>query len=639
MARQNREGLPDAILEEKRFFELYRDNKEAAPPGWNTPQNWKDLDDIPESSYFGFAIGNGTNYLFIDWDHVINPETGRFVASWIAETYKRIKKVAETYEEVSRSGTGLHMVCDLGDFAENFAQETNDKARIIVDMNPDQYSALPKAEQDKVPKIELFYHTGGRYVYLTGKHKKLYQVAQNEEAAAIFYELLQIRGELHEKHGFSSNTKNDTTGGAVYEIDEATRRRVLEALPYISANNRDEWIRVGLALKNCGWNVVQLPVDKNAKSGWNAGTIILLAKKNGFLSGAKLEPEEPTHEVREPPIKVVSVAEYLTDGGFENDIAYFKAFRDRKTGFRNLDENLTLYPGLAVMGGGSSLGKTTFAVNLADNLIDRGETVLYFSLEQSKFEIVSKSLARKLRKDYPSSSLTNIDIKNGETSDDLEAVRAEYSRKVGNRYHVIEGNFKTTVEVIQSAVEAFINQSGGTIPVVIVDYLQLIAPPANVKTDPRAAIDENIKALKDIQRSKGLFMLLLSNFNRSSYDKPVSYESFKESGLIEYTCDYVFGLQLSVVDVENAEYYHRTEKTELERMAARRQIIDTAMKQRPKEVEFICLKNRNGRQFFKGFFKYEVQHDLFIESLSPFDEMMRDFELLPDGKEIDFTFE
>lgn len=305
---QNRNGLPDALIEEKRFFELYSSEKTSTPPDWNNPDTWKYIDDIPEDSNFGFAIGNGTNYLFIDGDHIRDPKSGKLVP-WAEEVLNRIFSVAKTYWEFSMSWTGIHAVADLGDFAENFAPENNSYDQIIVQMDPGDYGALPKKERDKVPKIEFFYHTKGRFAYLTGQHDELIQVSKDEDAAAIFSELLSVRKEFHEKYGKKTAYSSD---GAGMEIDEETRQRVLEALPYISANcSRIDWIHIGIACYNCGlpfevWDEWSKYKDqrtgelcdkydvtgketakawksfKGTRLKWNAGTIIRMAKENGY---------------------------------------------------------------------------------------------------------------------------------------------------------------------------------------------------------------------------------------------------------------------------------------------------------------------------------------------------------------------
>lgn len=307
---------------------------------------------------------------------------------------------------------------------------------------------------------------------------------------------------------------------------------------------------------------------------------------------------------------------YLIGGGFNADIDYFRAYKDRKTDIHpDIDRYLTLYPGLAVLGGASSLGKTTFAVNLIDSLLDRGETVLYFSLEQLPIEIITKSLTHKMYEIDPLTPLTNIDVKNGATYDKLEKIKQDYAAKAG-RYQIIQGSFRTTAAEIVAYVEYFRREHGGENcrPIVIIDYLQLIAPPYGFKGGIREYTDENIKTLKDMQKDNGLFVIMISSFNRSSNYEPVSYESFKETSCIEFTCDYVWGLQLALLDAENDEFYTvtgikggRSERP----IDQKRRLVNDAQGAEPKKVEFVSLKNRNGKQFFKAFFNYWPQYDCY----------------------------
>lgn len=314
-------------------------------------------------------------------------------------------------------------------------------------------------------------------------------------------------------------------------------------------------------------------------------------------------------------LRTDDVETYMNNGVFDKDIEYFRKYRNRKIGYKNLDKYVTLYPGLAALGGASSLGKTTFAVNLADRLLMKGETVLYFSLEQLPIEIITKSLTRMLIEKNPQTKLTNIDIKNGETCAALEEIKKEYA-DFAKRLTIVTGNFRMTAKDISDYVEDFIKSHNGVKPVVIIDYLQIIAPPEGFRGSVREYTDENMKALKDMQKKNELFVLMISSFNRSSNNEPVSYESFKETSMIEYTCDYVFGLQLAVLDAENTGFYEVTGArggTKESTTAQKRRLINEAQTKIPKEVEFVSLKNRNGRQFFKAFFEYMPQYDSFVE--------------------------
>ena len=67
------------------------------------------------------------------------------------------------------------------------------------------------------------------------------------------------------------------------------------------------------------------------------------------------------------------------------------------TGFKTIDDALNggLYTGLYFIGAISSLGKTTHTLQIADNLDKQGRDVLFFSLEQSKYDLMTKSVSRE----------------------------------------------------------------------------------------------------------------------------------------------------------------------------------------------------------------------------------------------------
>ena len=105
------------------------------------------------------------------------------------------------------------------------------------------------------------------------------------------------------------------------------------------------------------------------------------------------------------------------------------------SGFKNLDSESLLYPGLYILGGTSSLGKTTFASQLGDQIAEGGEHVLFFSLEQTINELASKSLSRILYK-KDKDPVSSIAIRLGKCNvEDLSFAKNEYC-KYANRIHV-----------------------------------------------------------------------------------------------------------------------------------------------------------------------------------------------------------
>lgn len=320
------------------------------------------------------------------------------------------------------------------------------------------------------------------------------------------------------------------------------------------------------------------------------------------------------NETEENPVrelKVVNVGEYLETDVFGADIEYFRRYKDRKTGFNNIDKYLTLYPGLACLTGATSLGKTSFCVQLCDQLVRRGETILYFSLEQLPIELVTKSLARNYYQ-LGGHNFSNIDIKNGATDDNLEAVKRDYA-KTASRFNIVECDFTISADQIVDQVESFISETGIS-PIVVIDYLQIVSAPDGERFDERGRIDDAVKKFKLLSKKNELFVLMVSNMARSSYKEKIGEDSFKESGLIEYTCDYLFGLQLSILEDDDFFSKKGSRGGEKETLKSEKQDkIDEASEAIPKEVVFKAMKNRNGKKVFRSFFKYYPNYDYFRE--------------------------
>ena len=91
----------------------------------------------------------------------------------------------------------------------------------------------------------------------------------------------------------------------------------------------------------------------------------------------------------------VFTASHYMQNCFLPAIQMFRGYNNRKTGYSNVDAVQPLYPGLYVLGAIPSLGKTTFAGQMADQIASTGTPVMFYSLEQSAFELYSKEVARK----------------------------------------------------------------------------------------------------------------------------------------------------------------------------------------------------------------------------------------------------
>lgn len=257
------------------------------------------------------------------------------------------------------------------------------------------------------------------------------------------------------------------------------------------------------------------------------------------------------------------------------------------TGFKNLDEVLDggLYEGLYGIGAISSLGKTTFALQIADYIAQfEKKPVMYFALEMGTYELMTKSISR-------------ITFQHSEGDASLaQGTRSILKGKWKERYNKAQyenvvnafkeyGDYYTNVIIhdgseqrptifdIAKAVDAYVARTGNK-PVVIIDYLQIMKPVNDRATD-KANVTTSVNEMKKLATKYHIPVIVISSFNRMSYSNKVTMEAFKESGEIEYSTDVLIGLQLKGVGEDGFN-------------------VNEAKKENPRQIEAVILKNRNG---------------------------------------------
>jgi replicative DNA helicase len=221
------------------------------------------------------------------------------------------------------------------------------------------------------------------------------------------------------------------------------------------------------------------------------------------------------------------------------------------TGFLNFDRVMGggIRPLLYAVGAAPSFGKTTWTLQLADQLAEAGHDVLFFSLEMSEDEIMAKSVSRHsfdICGDLEE-ALSSEDITNGDGhyffSDDrkkLFADSVEKYRSHARHNFIFEGQWNTTVKTIKDKTEHHIKVTSSK-PLIIVDYLQMISHESDRLSD-KQIVDQAVLELKRMSRDLEIPVIVISSFNRDGYTK-ATMSSFKESGAIEYGADVLLGLE------------------------------------------------------------------------------------------------
>lgn len=255
-----------------------------------------------------------------------------------------------------------------------------------------------------------------------------------------------------------------------------------------------------------------------------------------------------------------------------------------KTGFEPLDAALDggLYPGLYVLGAVSSLGKTAFCMQVADQLAQAGTGVLVFSLEMSAYELMARSISRETflsdRSRGRRLAKTVRGVLDGKRYQAYSRAEMEHLNAAKERYaayagHIWfrEGDHETGMDYIRREILRHIEETGER-PVVLLDYLQIVAP-ADVHFTDKQNLDRTVCALKKLSREKELAILAVSSFNRENYNVAATMAAFKESGGIDYSADVLLGLQARGAESRSFN-------------------IDEEKRKDPRELELKILKNR-----------------------------------------------
>lgn len=568
------------------------------------PSTWTTFDAVVkawnngDSNYdgIGFQFGNSP-YCGYDQDHCI-------VDGVLTPLAQDIILKLDSYTELSQSGTGIHIIVEakkLGKRCKNpkTGQEIYDEGRgfWITGVRIGSAPATIEARQDELnnvyneifPKVEEAPRVAPNPSLLTLNASEIVEKAENATNGSRFKQLysgdLSGNGNDHSSADLALCNMLAFYTRDFYTIDDIFRS---------SGLYREKWDRkdyksdtINEAISNC---------TATYDSSYNS-----TRKADTATASAKPDQTKPKTQ-----INYSTAADFLKNG-FMQELDQNKTERKVITGFPSLDKELGghLYSGLYCIGAISSLGKTTFIAQIADHIASQGIDVLFFSLEMGKCEMICRSLTRDL---FLSDTTANRNINMGHiiygqiSQEKLSPVVEAYQNKVGGNLYLIEGNFDVDVFTVKKIVEEHIEATGNK-PVVIIDYLQVLRPVEKNMTD-KSATDTNVIELKRLSRDKHIPVIAISSFNRSSYSTPVSYESFKESGGIEFTSDCVMGLELAVVsELDQGQA----------KAVANKERINQAKNADARDLKLIILKNRRGKAWASIPFKYYSQHYYFTE--------------------------
>lgn len=241
------------------------------------------------------------------------------------------------------------------------------------------------------------------------------------------------------------------------------------------------------------------------------------------------------------PVSIADVA-YRTLEEIDRRINSDSPLVGLPTGFDHLDSITNgLKPGeLIVIAGRPAMGKSTFAVNIAENVALDGHGVLLVSTEMLEGQLGLKHIA----------SLGGVDLERitngrGLTDDDYTGLTVATQKMHGMPLSLDE-SARTVAQIATSARKT---KRVTGLKLIVVDYLQQLEAEAENRVQ---AVGDISRGLKQLAKSLGVTVIALSQLSRKveeRNDKRPMMADLRESGAIEQDAD-------MIVFMYRDEYYN-----------------------------------------------------------------------------------
>ena len=183
---------------------------------------------------------------------------------------------------------------------------------------------------------------------------------------------------------------------------------------------------------------------------------------------------------------------------------------------------------LTIIGARPGMGKTTFALQIADYIVKKKIPVMFISLEMSEEQIITKLIAKDTR-------INSTKMRLG-TLNDQEAVKVyEAGAELEERPLYITSNLRT---IQQIEVEARKLKNKKNIGLIIIDYIQLIKSSQKFNLREQEVADIT-RTLKLLTLELKIPIIGLCQLNRNATRQEPMLSDLRESGAIEQDADNV----------------------------------------------------------------------------------------------------
>ena len=229
-----------------------------------------------------------------------------------------------------------------------------------------------------------------------------------------------------------------------------------------------------------------------------------------------------------------------------------------KTGFQDLDRQLgggMFKSEVYIIGARPGMGKTTLAINIAENIVNSGRPVLMVSMEMTAQQIAAKRISVETGISY--TSLIAGNIKGGEEAQMQDWLVESKSKP----FFLTTRSDLTVAEIGRRARQV------PDLACLIIDYIGLVPVPQSSQQKPRyeqmTEISAGIKALAKSLNIPILALCQLNRENTSRQDKRPTMADLRDSGAIEQDAGAIILLHRPEYYQQNEEESHGIEEIEL----------------------------------------------------------------------------
>lgn len=205
---------------------------------------------------------------------------------------------------------------------------------------------------------------------------------------------------------------------------------------------------------------------------------------------------------------------------------------DRNTGgWQNSD--------MIIVAARPGMGKTAFALNITINAVKSGKNTVFFTLEMSKTQLMSRIIAGEARVD-------SSKLRKGDLSEDEQDRLMHGVRSIGTLPAMLGIDETPSISLLElrSRCRRFKKEYG--LDLVVVDYLQLMTPGGTKRYDSREReISEISGGLKALAKELNIPVIALAQLNRGPDNRPdkvPKLSDLRESGSMEQDADMILFL-------------------------------------------------------------------------------------------------